>query len=263
MKNRNSKRGRRLGVLLILGLALMLGHSPTAAASMILTLDDPAVGIGVPDVIIQDGTAAGVPVLSLGGLLTTHADGALDGFITFTGGVGVWGINVTTGISKPVLGGPLVAQMDLNNVSVTSAGGAGTMVLSLTDTDFLLPPIAASTVLTNKIGGTTQGTVTADGYLDPANAEFGIAPIPPVVNISQGPFGGAYSDASSVVISPAVVGAFSLTEIVTIVHTAAGQVSSFDKEITALVPEPASMLLMGSGLLSLAAFYRRKTKRKG
>jgi len=221
--------------------ALVLGFSPIASADMILTLDD----LAGNSVSITDGG--------------TGDDASAEGAIVFNGTLGAWTINVTTGLSKPVLGDPFAAMMDLTSVNVSS-GDPGSLTIMLTDTDFELLSVAPTLLLMNEIGGTTQGTVEAWGYLDWTNEEFGTGGL----SVSQGPFGpGAFSDTATAVGTNVADAFFSLTEVVTIVHGAAGQVTSFDKLLTAMVPEPASMLLVGSGLIGLTAFYRRKTKRKG
>jgi hypothetical protein len=232
-------------VLLFAISAGVVGVDPKADAGFILALDNPATG--AIDAIIPDG--------SVGDLYP------LPGVIVFSGAVGPFFINVTTALSKPILGGPNLAQIDVNDVSVS--GGAGTLKIMATDTDFTLPdqelfPI----VLTNAIGGTTGGTVSAQAYLDEGNGEF--VTVGAHTTGPQGPFGpGAFSGTSTFTVVPHLGGAgpFSLTEVLTITHTAGVHVTSFDKELSAsVVPEPGSV----AGLVGIAAFgligwfYRRQ-----
>jgi len=182
-----------------------------------------------------------------GTTLTTLGDTDDDGVIVFNGNFGVWTVNVTTGLSKPAIGGVMDPLVDLNTVNV-SGTGAGQLTIMLTDTGFYAAPTWTSTTLLSKIGGTTQGTVSVDQILDAENAEFAQL-VAAELSVSHGPFtAGAFSDAGAD-FGPLVSGPFSITEIAVITHTAAGQVTSFDFE-SHVVPVPGAVLL---GLLGLSA----------
>lgn len=105
----------------LLSLTFLL--SGTANAAFVLTIDD----------------------LGTGGVDQTITDPDLDGLITFNGSVGVFIVNVTTGISKPLAPSPQL--MDLNSISVSS-GAAGDLEIKLTDTDFTAAPLAGPYSLT-------------------------------------------------------------------------------------------------------------------
>jgi hypothetical protein len=201
-----------------------------ANASMWLTLDD-----------------------GLGNIITL-ADVDSDGIITFSGslpGGSVWTVNITTGISKPVIGGPTTAEIHLNSVNVSS-GGSGTLTIGLTDTDFVLPPtIGAQAALVSEIGGVAANTIQLTQTLDPDNSEWAtdtpgndVSLVSPL--LGTGAFAGTQT-ASSPVFAP-----FSLTEMVVITHTAAGQHTSFDA-VSRVVPVPGAVLLgiLGLGVVGL------------
>ena len=203
------------------------------------------------------GNATAVPTLYLSDGVTsvTIADGSiLDsspqvGVVTYNGGVGLnWTLNVTTGISKPILGSPKQPWMDLNSVNATSKG-AGTMTIMFSDNNFG----PSSGKLTSKIGGTTQGKVTMKTYADAGNGIFALTT--PLT--SQGPLGsGAFASTASCSFSGGLP--FSLTEVATITHTRRA-ITSFNEELR--VPDAGlTVALLGSSLIGLAAFARtRKT----
>ena len=239
-------------LFLFLMAAWLMGTVPCANASLVMTLDDVATA-GI-DVIVADALGAGAT--SSGGFLTTDADGSpTSGVVFFMGPVGGFNVNITTGLSKPAIGDLYEALLDLNSVNVSGARG-GTLDIWLTDTDFLVAGQPRSTRLVSEIGGTTQGSVSFQQILDLDNYEFATGS-GDFVYVDQGPFTGAFSSTTS---RPVDLGAdpFSLTEKVRITHTAGGQITSFDAISSVPVPEPATMLLLGAGLVCFGVVGRKK-----
>lgn len=224
--------------LLGVATATLLAAS-SANAAFIMSLDD-ASTVGI-DRIVQDDTLAGV--LTSIGLTTTGDLDATTGVLSYSGGFGSFIINVTTGLSKPVLSAP-GTMFDLN--SVTVSGGTGTLTIGLTDTDFLRGGAGSLNFL---IGGTTDGTVSAQAYMDAGNIEFGTATLLGSMTAT----GSAFSYNSGVT----TVGAdpYSLTLVTTVTHGNSFDVSSFD---AAVVPEPSMIALMSLGLVGLGVASRRK-----
>ena len=210
--------------LLTFCLSLFLSSAP-AMADMWLSLDD---GLG-------------------SSALVGDVDG--DGIIFYSGVLGAWNLNVTTGVSKPFLGDVMEPRLDLNSLNASSSAG-GKLTIMLTDTDFQPAPTWTSTSLISGIGGTTDGTVWLDQVLDEGNAEFA-ALSDAELSVSLGPLtagtGGSFSD-GGIDLGPLVSGPFSVTEIVVIEHTADG-LTSFDATST-VVPVPGAVLL---GMLGLGA----------
>jgi hypothetical protein len=166
-------------------------------------------------------------------------------------------VTIDTGISKPVH--PFPGTIDLNAVEVTStSAGAQDFILKLSDTDFSFPQFA--TQLAMSLGGTLGGpagsTITFDGYEDNTNTIFGTSGL----HVGPGTFGpGAFSGtflAGSFPVAP-----YSLTEIVSIHFTGFG-VTTFDTELR-VVPEPATLTLLGLGILGLGACTWRRRKGEG
>jgi hypothetical protein len=172
------------------------------------------------------------------------------GVITFMGAIDSnWFSNVITGQTN--LGTDAVPIFDLSAVD-KSKNVPDDLVIMLSDTGFLgdeqLREFNAS------IGGTTYGSLTYSTYygvglFDTTNQVADMA-------FSNSPFSGA----GSVTGIPAQ--SFSMTQVVTISHPSGNnKISSFNGMLSdpSPVPEPSSLLLLGSGLLATCFFFRRKT----
>jgi hypothetical protein len=208
----------------ILGLAMALfglvPMSTTAGATVLLILND---GIN-PIIAIADGDALDVnPAI---------------GAVTFVGPLGVWTLNVSTGLGYPALGSATQPHMDLNSVDVSS--GAGHLTIALLQDGY--SPSPGGFVL--GIGGTTNGTVSAVGCADFISCGV------------LGPFGsGAFSGTTGFAFADP--GApYTLAIFVDIDHKTAGA-SSFNADLAG-VPEPGTYALMGLGLAALAFVKRRR-----
>ena len=165
--------------------------------------------------------------------------------------IGSFSVNITTGISKPLIG---PRQLDLNSIDVSGSLGGGTLSIVLIDTDYLAPLDAGPYTVNTAIGGTTGGTVFSQTGVSPSNSESDFSPAPFNVN-TFGPV--AFSSDSYELIGLAPGSLFSILTLIHITHTASGQVTSFDQLVT--VPEPASALLLALGLAGVVACRRRRS----
>lgn len=210
---------------------LLLGAlaAPQAQAAFVMILDDP--NDAFSSVMITDGT---------GGDLN-----GVNGVITFSGVVGAFTVNVTTGISKPVVG---PGQLNLNSINVS--GSAGTLLVSISDTDFL----QGSSNYAASYGGTTQGSVDFSFLRDLGNAAFAGN------QFASGSFSaspGNFAFENDIVSNVDAGAPFSLSILAQINHAGNNQVTSFDAAISP-VPLPASVWLLGSALAGFGVFRRKK-----
>lgn len=197
-----------------------------------------------------------------GGAEVTLNDGAPGdassdlGVVTFigpvVGGTSNWNVNVTTGLSYPELGSQSRPHMDLN--SVNRSVGPATLTILLSEQNFTNPGAPGAFDFSALIGGTAQRTVTYQTYWSASNSLFALDNL----ITSSGSLGpGAFAN-TRFGSGAGIAGPFSLTQVVTITHTAGGQTTSFDAELS--VPEPASVILLGLALLGLGVWSRRALK---
>jgi hypothetical protein len=197
--------------------------------------------------------------LQIGATIETCADGAacdsaaLAGIVTFSSTVGTVTIQTQgTGSGTPALP-PL--NMDLSyNVTQTAAAPASTVTISVSENNLSGTGVTWSALIN---GNQNVGyTTTFSSFVDPNNALFvngsAVCSAGPVATAAvalscSGPAGG-FTDAS-----------FSLTEQIVITTLAGSGNASGDARLTpSKVPEPASMLLFGFGLVGLGIWGRKR-----
>jgi hypothetical protein len=220
---------RMLPVAFVAAAALHVGQ----ANALVLTLDDT---MGNTVTVVDNGPGDMVPAA---------------GIVTYTGSLGTWIQNVSTGVSDQILD---QVEMDLNSVNVS--GGPGTIILTLEDENFNSKNLGGLTSFIAAIGGTTNGTVSTATFIDDSNTVGVLG----TQMSASGPFigglGGEFSD-SSMINDMAFTGPFGLAIQVTITHTEANQITSLNHNLVE-VAEPATLGLVGLGLVGVGLMSRRR-----
>src|SRR5215470_20305752 len=111
----------------------------------------PAPAAAVATLYLSDGINPAVTIVD-GGLGDMNPAA---GVVTFIGAIGVWTVNVSTGISNSPF-----PHIDLNIIDMSSGAGTSTLTIKFGDTDFSLGAGPHTVSLGSAIGGTTDGSVT-------------------------------------------------------------------------------------------------------
>ena len=191
-------------------------------------------------------------------MFTITDNSALDldttvGSIAFVGSVGGFTTNISATISKPVVGSAIFPILHLSSTNVTGASG-GSLLIRAFETDFSSTPFPR---FFSSAGGVSGGTVILGSALyDNNDPPTGIAtPLSAPLGIfGPGPFS---KRETSPLVFP--TDPFALALEANITHSGAG-LTSFDFEVSP-APEPGTVLLLGTGLLGVGFWKRRKRKR--
>jgi len=168
------------------------------------------------------------------------------GSVILLGTVGAWTLNNVTGTFVRVGN---IQSFDLNSVNVTATSGATLDVYYQSNGVTGTGGGYTAQLLANNINITTAFS----GYFNNADTAFGVPIVLGSNFFNLGPITNGFLTTSGTLVTD---GSYSLTEQFHLVAGAGGGSTSLDGRIN--IPEPASMSIIGAGLIGLAGLFRRK-----
>src|SRR5207248_9985923 len=207
------------------------------AVSMLGFLSQPA--LAVPTLTLSDGIAADTKVIVDIGVGDLNP---ASGVVLFSGSLGVFNINVTSGFTKPAVGSASAPEIDIS--SFNNARAAGTLTITFSEDGFTgFPGNIVADFGGTQMNGNITSTVLQNGML--------VTTIGPLSD---------HSFAGSTTGSLTGGAPYSLTQSVVMNFSGAGN-KSFDAHVSVAVPDGGmTVTLLGVGLAGLAGVGRLRQR---
>jgi hypothetical protein len=219
------------------------------------------IGVIVAIVMVSVGSVYAIPTIMISDGITsiTIEDGGAGDFspnageIIFSGTIGMFDTNIVTGVTMPKIGGASFPMMDLSALEVNSLGGNGTLSIMFSEVGF--GPLASglngfvTSVSNNTLLGSS--TINFNTYYDESNTLFGQAS--QISSLSLNSNGTASASSFILPSDP-----FSLTSVINL--SVSGMTNMIVSQKIVPAPEPGTLLMLGSGLMGIAFYARRKRK---
>ena len=188
--------------------------------------------------------------------------------ITFAGSYGDFTVDTSVTGFTNTPGTSTLADLQVNSLVIRNTStSAKTLTVSLSANDYSLPS-GSSLMLSSSVGGTFTGTAAGDtftfaSFADSSNTLFGqgTGTTPQSFTSTDHPVKQAFDNTTNTGFSHS--GDFSLTNVGTFTVSGGGQVNpSGTTSVSAVVPEPGTVVMSLSGLLLLGARRARRFGRK-
>jgi len=193
----------------------------------------------IPTLTLSDGIAADTETIVDNGVGDSNP---AVGIVTFIGSLGVFNINMTSGLTKPALGSAAAPEIDIS--SFNNATAKGTLTITFSEDGFTgFPGTVKADFGGTQMNGNITNTVLQNGML--------VTTIGPLfgTNFSGGATGNLTGGAP-----------YSLTQSVVMNFAGAGN-KSFDAHVGVAVPDGGmTVTLLGLGLAGLAGVGRLRQR---